>query len=266
MRFCFLFVLQLPSAASLIVKELPALLKDLKSIGKTYPTLNHKGSGDAPWPENIEPGVTYLPQGVGCTSQPEWAKTDSTAPAIEYNTSGWNGFCQMGWSLCPDAVVNKDYSYYWAGLGPDWTKLAGKVDSQYCMQNGWLKPEFRAILHDFEALQAKGEEECKTKWSKYGLDTVGLQGLQSIMRGRLQEHMAGTFVLKESWSTILSTPLGEFVMDESTAGQAAAWNCAMGSVSCDIAYCNHAYCEKSDGSVGIMDECEGWDRIRGFSP
>merc|ERR1719436_2030735 len=53
-------------------------------------------------------------------------------------------------------------------------------------------------------------------------------------------------------------------MDAESASVAAAWNCALGDLSCDIAYCNYAYCEKPGGGVGIMSECEGWDAVRGM--
>jgi len=286
MRFCVFFVLQLHIAASLVAKELPALLKDIadevQSKRTMSPTHHDQVMGMAPWPENIAPGKSYLEPAVGCTSPPEWAKTNIHAPAIEYNTSGWNGFCEAQFPLCPDAVVNKDYSYYWAGLGPDWVKQAGKVDGEYCRQNGWLKPEFRAILHDFEALQAKGKEECQTKWSNYGLDTVEVGGLPGIVnKGMMKKAVKVTVdsvlavankheeptlgnIAKESLATVLNSHQGDLMMDPSTAHQLAAWNCAMGDVSCDIAYCNHAYCEKSDGTVGMLDECEGYDLFRGM--
>merc|ERR1719222_650819 len=133
------------------------------------------------------PGDSYLPEGVGCQDQPKWTKmplVTEAVPAKMLISPGWNGFCQSGWSACPDAVANKDYSYYWKGLGPAWVNFAGVIDSEYCRQNGWLKPEFRAIMHDFEALQAKGEEECTTKWNKpeFLQDTLGLMGVKDAMQ------------------------------------------------------------------------------------
>merc|ERR1712113_905753 len=93
------------------------------------------------------------------------------------------------------------------------------------------------------------------------------QGVGSFLKAMAtpEEHTLSN-LLEDTVSSVLSKSVGELLMDKDSAGQTAAWNCAMGSVSCDIAYCNHAYCEKSDGTVGTMDECEGWDLFRGMPP
>merc|ERR1712228_300621 len=58
--------------------------------------------------------------------------------AKSFNIEGWSGFCEMGWSLCPDAKVNKDYMYYAKGLGTRWATKHKGADEIYCGLNGWL--------------------------------------------------------------------------------------------------------------------------------
>mmetsp|Transcript_61625 Transcript_61625/g.132490 ORF Transcript_61625/g.132490 Transcript_61625/m.132490 type:complete len:238 (-) Transcript_61625:75-788(-) len=193
------------------------------------------------WPNKdlLEPGFSYSePIGAGCKNQPEWTKTsDADTPAKLFNVEGWSGFCQLGWSLCPDAIANKDYNYYAKALYPEWVRANGQKDKEYCGKNGWLKPEFASIVHNFTALQAKGEELCKTKYAIPLQETLPVSGLDQINTDR---------------------------MNEKDAHDGAAWNCALGDLSCDIAYCNYAYCEKSDGSFGMLEECEGWDKVHGM--
>merc|ERR1719499_124349 len=187
----------------------------------------------------LEPGFSYSePVGAGCKNQPEWTKTaDANTPAKLFNVEGWSGFCQMEWSLCPDAIANKDYNYYAKGLGPPWARFAGLIDKEYCGKNGWLKPEIASIVHNFTALQAKGEELCKTKYAIPFQETTRVMGLMDI---------------------------NERSMNKKAVDEIAAWNCALGDLSCDLAYCNYAYCEKSDGSFGMLEECEGWDKVHGM--
>jgi len=223
-------------------------------------------SYESPHADMMEPGLSYLPKGAGCTSQPEWAKNaSSSTPAIQYNSSSWNGFCQSGWTACPDAVANKDYSYYWRSLGAEWVQFAGAVDGEYCRKNGWLTPKYRAIYKDFEALKTAADEECKMKWSKpeYQLDNVGLDGVSTAIQQSMKDSVRD---VKENGvlTSLRTMSLGRLMMSETGAGIAAAWNCAMGSVACDIAYCNHAYCDTGDGTFGIMDECDRWDLKRGM--
>merc|ERR1712232_652725 len=52
--------------------------------------------------------------------------------------------------------------------------------------------------------------------------------------------------------------------DAHSAGVAAAWNCALGELACDMAYCNYAYCVHPNGTLGKMGECPGFDPIRGM--
>ena len=38
----------------------------------------------------------------------------------------------------------------------------------------------------------------------------------------------------------------------------------MGGPACDMAYCAYTFCVKEDGSLGIYDDCPGWDPVRGM--
>ena len=47
-----------------------------------------------------------------------------------------------------------------------------------------------------------------------------------------------------------------------THGQGAHSSRCLG----DIALCVYSYCITSDGSIGVYDECDGWDPVRGMPP
>jgi len=207
-----------------------------------------------------------LPVGSGCGTRPDIPRNNS-APARSFlvagsgSDPGWNGFCELGWTLCPDAVANQDYSYYWRGLGPNWVGLAGSIDSQYCLNNGWLKPDIARIVRNFTALKAKGEELCREKYQEFTVDGYKPYDVLNCSDGA---NVAVELGLDHK-ATAESHGVKDYsVMDGEAAAVAAAWNCALGDVSCDIAYCNYAYCEQPDGTAGIMSECEGWDVKRGM--
>merc|ERR1740138_186103 len=153
----------------------------------------------------------------------------------------------MGWSGCPDATANRDYYYYAKTVGTaDWVGMAGSIDGQYCLKNGWLKPENVLRTRNFTAIQEYAGEQCRTTYSdpKYHLNTSGL--LTGLIAGMKDfDPQSG-------------------IMTEDTARTLAAWNCALGDVGCDMTYCAYAYCEQPDGSLRIAGECEGWDKIHGM--
>lgn len=222
--------------------------------------------GNKPYPELLAHNYT-LPEGSGCGERPDIPRNNS-APASKFfvpgnaSDAGWSGFCELGWPLCPDAVANQDYSYYWRGLGPQWVNQARDDDSQYCLNNGWLEPEIARIVRNFTALQAKGEELCRTKYQNLTVDAEPfdlnrLTPVGGIVTGNsirnAHKERAEIHGVKDYPS-----------IDEEAAAVLAAWNCGLGDLSCDIAYCNYAYCMQPDGTVGVMDECEGWDAVRGM--
>jgi len=206
-----------------------------------------------PYPELLEHEYAS-PPGSGCGTRPDVPR-NASAPASTFlvpgsgSDPGWNGFCEGGWTLCPDAVANHDYSYYWRGYGPEFVSTAGQTDVQYCSSNGFLKPDIARIVRNFTALHAKGEELCREKFNNVTIDgeLYPLDNL-TVYNG-----------VNESWRLYLEgASIGE------TAAISAAWTCVMGDLSCDLAYCNYAYCEKPDGTLGIMSECEGWNAVRGM--
>jgi len=271
MRLLSLFLVLYPSIA-VNLRSRDGKTSQSNSIPMVVPGLN-----------TLEPGFFYSkPVGAGCKQRPQEldkfksgpssvAGLDTSAqassqfdktPAINYNIKGWSGFCESGWSLCPDAKVNKDYMYYAKGVGPVWAKVAGRMDREYCGLNGWLKPDIATLVHNFTALQAKGEELCKTKYAKY-VETMTLMGLSDAERAGLEDNFNGEKSLPQVILEARTDP-SRLIFDEKAAHMSAAWNCALGDVSCDIAYCNYAYCEKGDGSYGVLEECEGWDKVNGM--
>jgi len=262
----------------------PSIAVNLRSKdGKTSQSTSISIPMVSPSLDTLEAGFSYSePVGAGCKLRPQeldnfksgpsfvagvsmsatFSALPDKTPAKNYNIEGWSGFCEMGWSLCPDAKANKDYTFYAKGLGVDWVKLAGAVDKEYCGLNGWLKPEIATLVHNFTALQAKGEELCKTKYAKFS-ETATLLGIQDAMRAGLADNFNGDKSLPQVLLEARTDP-ARLIMDETASGMAAAWNCALGDLSCDIAYCNYAYCEKGDGSYGVMEECEGWDKVHGM--
>jgi len=264
--WAFIAVLAMPVTLALKTSGVPEMkateiaLKAAEIVSKAIPF-----PANEPYPELIEPGRQYeFRQGSGCGAPPSKDSGCSSSSAAERcfraptaDDAGWNGFCESKWSLCPDAVANQDYSYYWRGVGPQWVNLGGVFDSQYCLNNGFLKKDIAKLVRNFTALRAEGERQCREKFSapEFQMHSLSVSGgvmdaTQVAMRHKLQHLVRGD--LKYS------------LMDAEAAGIAAAWNCAMGSISCDIAYCNYAYCEMPGGGVGIMDECDGWDAVNGM--
>lgn len=192
----------------------------------------------APGMLELGPARGRQPVSAGCVEQPEWAKHASAdTPAEDFNVDGWNGFCQISWTLCADARAIGDYGHYARGLvefpGFGEEEDAVIADTKYCGLNGFLEPEIRAIADNFAALQAKGEELCSTKF-----DTPYQHSVTLDMNGN-------------------GTAPGE--TEAEYYAHVAAWNCAMGDLSCDLAYCSTAFCKQEDGSFGAMGACEGWD-------
>jgi hypothetical protein len=230
---------------------------------------------------DLERGFAYSsPVGEGCKQRPQELDKFKSGPstvtafsqsALEqsssaktlvknFNIEGWSGFCEMGWSLCPDAKANKDYMWYAKGLGRHWAKKHSRADKYYCELNGWLKPDIVALVPNFEALQAKGKELCQTKYAKY-VENATLADVLDPMLSRLGGKKGDTWLEKVLGDASFSASKSDL---EPYAIQAAARQCALGDLACDIAYCNYAYCEKGDDTIGVMKECKGWDKVHGM--
>jgi len=232
-------------------KPRPELIEHEYSLPEGYGCEDLRGQKNEPMPDGVR---SWLKKVKG------WLKTPASSVyrATTEQDQGWNGFCELEWPLCPDAVANADYSYYWRGLGPRWTRFAGAVDKLYCLNNGWLKPEIASIVRNFTALKTKGEELCKTTYNAPHLKRDEMTVAGGIIKA------VETGIVHTTAAIALGATDYPFIMDKKAAAIAAAWNCAMGDLSCDLAYCNYAYCELPDGSAGVMDECEGWDAVKGM--
>jgi hypothetical protein len=202
-------------------------------------------AGNFPDPELLEDGESYQVRATdGCKGRPiESLFASEHATALSFkemlrrdSAEHWNGFCQMRWTPCPDAVKAEDYVYYAKSIGLPWVQAQADHDKHYCGLNGWLKPEIASIVRNFTATKAKGEELCH---SRYETDFYRTTTIELTL---------------EKFGDV-RTPQG--------AENAGAWNCAMGDLGCDLAYCNYWYCELEDGSIGTMEECNGFNKKRG---
>jgi len=178
----------------------------------------------------------------------------------------WNAYCELGLSACPNAAANQDYLGYAKDIGPKAAPVIGTVDSKYCKVNGFLEPAMRAMISDGEALQAKGQELCNTKYMNYGnwtsdrmkifpyqdfiyfIEKVSGETLQvagQMLTAYVQHSPsdAGTKLSAEV------TNLGDEAMK-----YIGAYKCAMGDLACDIAYCGYTYCDKGSDGIGMIPD------------
>jgi len=148
----------------------------------------------------------------------------------------------------------------------------------YCALNGWLEPEIAVLTRNFTAIQAKAKDLCDNKYTneKFGKDRMTLFG--GVLRAlttvaahadaRVVKDIGSAMLHPKEWKNISKTIDNEFangkIFDERSAGIAAAWNCALGDLACDMTYCNYAYCKLPGGRVGWLEQCEGWDAVRGM--
>ena len=83
----------------------------------------------------------------------------------EHNaTFGW---CELNVEkTCADAIYNQDYMIFAKSVEiPDVKLVHYKVaswDQYYCLYNGWISKEVRALQHDFEGMYLKGQELCNS--------------------------------------------------------------------------------------------------------
>jgi hypothetical protein len=154
-----------------------------------------------------------------------------------------NGFCELNFAKgCVDAVANQDY-LYWPksiNLNSSTSRSNAAWDGRYCNLNGFLEHDIVSLQHDFESLRRKGQSLCKEKYSKYNVDKLSFMDMMAAAR----------------YDDEAAPKLEE-------AELLAAWNCAMGDLSCDLALCAYSFCKKASG-VGLYNECEGWDPVLGM--
>lgn len=224
-----------------LLQHRAALVAGEPASASDEPVCDHPGH--SPPPETLAPGFSYSePEGSGCGDRPAWTESaPADTPAAQFSVDGWSGFCQTGWSLCPDAIANRDYMYYAKGLNLACITMNNGTDKEYCRKNGFLEPEIASIVTSFTAMQARAESLCATKYN-------------TTLQQTCTTDFQSTGVAEEQ----------DLDLSEEDANKGAIWNCAMGDLGCDIAYCNYFYCLRADGSVGFMDECEGFDRVNGM--
>jgi len=207
-------------------------------VNKTYPEFRKdcgsKSSPTGPAASDLSKPVMAILEEAGAT------RNNSEVPPGHEKS----GFCELNFAKsCADAVANRDYMYWAKSLDlRDPRMLATATwDARYCRENGFLEKEVVALQHDFEGLRALGKALCATKYAKYGIDQLSFIDMMTHVN--------------------YDDPAAP---NQEDAELLAAWNCAMGDISCDIAMCAYSYCKHDDGSVGLYDECRGWHPVHGM--
>merc|ERR1719401_1187328 len=178
---------------------------------------------------------------------------------LDDKQGAWSGFCEVGWTTCPDAIANEDYYWYAKALGKEYVRTVGDDGEAYCRLNGFTSPEMLALTRDFKAMQAKAQELCDTKYKKYKWDKMTINSI--------------------ALAPAMKTRVGaEWHMSVKAAEYKAAHTCAMGGLACDITMCNYGYCPKNETALNRIVEkppagtttaqeqngCAGWTEKHGM--
>jgi len=83
-----------------------------------------------------------------------------------------------------------------------------------------LAPELASIVHNFTALQAKGEEWCSTKYGDTP-ETMKVLGIDDVMLDGLKSNLNGEKSIPTVIQAALTAP-GKFFVDTNRANLAAA--------------------------------------------
>ena len=125
---------------------------------------------------------------------------------------------------CADAIYNQDYMMFAKSVRlPDLPLVGYKsiaYDMYYCLHNGWLAPEIKAVQHDFKGMTAKAKEFCDSD-HLVSLGSKGNMTMMDMIVNYVQDFPLMPF----------SRPSPEH------AARTGAWACAMGTPACDMAYC-----------------------------
>jgi hypothetical protein len=173
--------------------------------------------------------------------------SDLTRPAVQFmqiEGRETNGFCELNFAKgCVDAIANRDYLYWAKSLNMEHPVMKPNApwDARYCKKNGFLEPALVQLQHNFTGLQSTARELCRTKYAKYGINKLSFIDMMS--KARYDDGEAPSLAEAE---------------------ELAAWNCAMGDLGCDMAMCAYSFCTRSDGTLGLYGECEGWDPVEGM--
>mmetsp|Transcript_49308 Transcript_49308/g.86831 ORF Transcript_49308/g.86831 Transcript_49308/m.86831 type:complete len:324 (+) Transcript_49308:57-1028(+) len=216
-------------------------------------TLDHNGHlcmlCSKPLPERVDKEYKEFRTDCGRSSSPTGpAATDLSKPVVQFMEKGnqmkKNGFCELNYAKsCADAIANKDYLYWAKSLNLKDPRMRSTAiwDARYCYKNGFLDKDVVALQHDFYGMQAKSRELCKLKYAKHGIEKLSFLDMMTLSK----------------YNDASAPSLQD-------AEALAAWNCGMGDIGCDMAMCAYSYCVKGNNSIGLYDECEGWDPIKGM--
>ncbi|CAE7310985.1 unnamed protein product [Symbiodinium sp. CCMP2592] len=161
-------------------------------------------------------------------------------PAEEGHNAS-TAFCELNYQkMCADAIYNRDWLFQAKAV--DIRRSYGTdYDPYYCYYNGWLSPELKALQHDFDGMDMKARRFCESHGDAWQTMTM---------------READVIYWRGYNRSGLPTREEALLMAE--------WNCAMGTVACDMAYCAYSFCELANGSIGTYDDCEGWDPVQGM--
>eukprot|EP00413_Alexandrium_margalefii_P014442 CAMPEP_0204532138 /NCGR_PEP_ID=MMETSP0661-20131031/11561_1 /ASSEMBLY_ACC=CAM_ASM_000606 /TAXON_ID=109239 /ORGANISM="Alexandrium margalefi, Strain AMGDE01CS-322" /LENGTH=291 /DNA_ID=CAMNT_0051538357 /DNA_START=68 /DNA_END=943 /DNA_ORIENTATION=- len=167
-------------------------------------------------------------------------------PLITFSRPAGNGrnattaWCELNFQkMCADGIYNRDFLFQAKSI-----TYRLNWDSTYCYLNGWLAPEFVALQHDFDGMNAKQKALCASpKYMQYGWNsTYNYHDFENAYD--------------------LGNYRGYPTYDE--AIKVGAFQCAMGNAGCDISYCAYSYCDLGNGVIGRYSQCPGWDPVKGM--
>lgn len=148
--------------------------------------------------------------------------------------------CELNFDVaCANAIYNEDLLFYAKAMN---TFRGLTWDPWYCQMNGFLKPDIVALQHDFEGSLARAKQICDAIPLTYGWNTTMTLDDHVPLAGNLRPRRPTPEELESN----------------------VAWTCAVGNVACDLAWCAYTYCDKGDGTIGVYDDCDGWDPVRGM--
>ena len=138
-------------------------------------------------------------------------------------------------------MYNKDWPFAPKSMIPN--PPGSQWVNYYCLYNGWLSPEIKALQHDYEGLQLKASQFCehhKAAWQGITMaEHLDMYG-KGLARGKPTPEEAHYLGLSM---------------------------CALGTPACDMAMCGYSFClqNTTEGvSIGMYDNCKGWDPVGGM--
>ena len=205
---------------------------------------------DMPYPERTKSGKKYV-QRSDCGNQSvlEHSSEVMNKPLIQFSRPASEGhhnqtdaWCELNMQkVCADTVYNKDALMQAKSLNLSDSPSSAKYDFHYCLHNGWLSDEVRALQNDFDGMKKKAEEFCNSRDDGWN-----------------------TTMTMAEWMVVYEKGIQRGIPTPEEARYVGSWACAMGTPLCDMGYCAYTYCPRGDGSFGLYQECEGWDPVKGM--